>query len=112
MQSTKNISIDSAVLAQVQGYIATCNAMDIPVKKAILFGSQVTGTATKYSDIDLLIVSTKFNNNTLDNWKLLSPITAKFYQIEPHPYPMTQFNTGDPFINEIKKCGVEIAISE
>lgn len=110
MQKIKNRTIKKTVLNQVKQYIAACNDMNIPVQKAILFGSQVNGTASKDSDIDLLIVSNKFKSNTLDNWKLLSPITARFYQIEPHPYPTKNFKSGDPFINEIKKHGVAVAV--
>ncbi len=95
---------------QAKRYIAACNEMNIPVQKAILFGSQVRGTATKNSDIDLLLVSSKFKSNTLDNWKLLSPVTARFYQVEPHPYPMKNFKLGDPFVNEVKKYGFEIVL--
>jgi predicted nucleotidyltransferase len=110
MQSTTNTIINEAVLAEAKQYIAACNAQNIPVRKAILFGSQVRGTATNDSDIDLLIVSSSFSDNSLDNWKLLSPITARFYHVEPHPYPTKNFSTGDPFVNEIKKYGIEIAV--
>ena len=108
MQSTQNISVNSTVLSQAKQYIDACNAHGIWVTNAILFGSQVNGNTTPYSDIDLLIVSSSFNDNTLENWKLLSPITAKFYQIEPHPYPISHFTAGDPFVDEIKKNGIEI----
>jgi predicted nucleotidyltransferase len=110
MQKTKKAIIKKTILNQAKQYIAACNEMNIPVRKAILFGSQVNGKATKYSDIDLLIVSSRFKNNSLENWRLLSPVTARFYRVEPHPYPVKNFISGDPFIDEIKKYGVEITI--
>ncbi len=35
----------------------------------------------------------------------------KFWKdIEPHPYPTSKFKKGDPFIDEIKKTGIEIKV--
>lgn len=82
--------------------------MNLPIQKAYLFGSYSKGTAHADSDIDLLLVSDKFLNNTLDNWKMLSPVTAILYDVEPHPYPVKNFLKGDPFLEEILKTGIEI----
>jgi predicted nucleotidyltransferase len=87
-----------------------CLLSGIDVSRAILFGSLVSGAAGEDSDIDLLIVSKKFKNNTLENWKIISPISSLFYDVDPHPYPLDKFMKGDPFINEIKLKGIEITI--
>jgi len=87
-----------------------CRQFNVPISKAILFSSQATGTAHGDSDIDLLLVSAKFKNNTLENWKMLAPITARLYDVEPHPYPEKNFRRGDPFLAEILKTGIEIEI--
>ena len=100
----------AAAIKLARRYIAMCRQINLPVSKAILFGSQATGTAHGDSDIDLLLVSDKFKGNTLDNWKMLAPVTARLYDVEPHPYPEKNFVKGDPFIDEVKRTGIEIKI--
>jgi predicted nucleotidyltransferase len=44
----------------------------IPVEKVILFGSYAKGTAKKFSDIDIAVISNKFSRmNELERIKLL-----------------------------------------
>ena len=97
-------------IKQAKEYINLCRKMNLRITKAILFGSQATGTAHGDSDIDLLLVSDIFKANTLDNWKLLAPVTARLFNVEPHPYPEKNFLKGDPFIDEIKRTGIEIKL--
>ena len=106
---TKKISRTVAIKLAKQ-YIDKCRQINLPISQAILFGSQATGTAHGDSDIDLLLVSDKFKSNTLDNWKMLAPVTALFYDVEPHPYTPKNFFKGDPFIDEIKKTGIVIKV--
>jgi predicted nucleotidyltransferase len=91
-------------------YIELCNQSGIGISKAILFGSQTSGAANGDSDIDLLLVSNKFINNSLENWKLLAPVTARLYDVEPHPYPTAKYKKGDPFLDEVKRTGIEIKV--
>ena len=105
----KKISRPAAVNLAIL-YINKCRQKNIPISTAILFGSQATGTAHGDSDIDLLLVSNRFTQNTLENWKMLAPITAHLYEVEPHPYPEENFKRGDPFIDEIKRTGIEIKV--
>ena len=109
-QTQKKITRSTAVKL-AEEYVAMCIRMNLRISKAILFGSQSTGTAHGDSDIDLLLVSDKFRANTLENWKMLAPITAQLYNVEPHPYPEKNFLKGDPFIDEVKRTGIEIKIS-
>ncbi len=100
----------AAAIKQAKEYVDLCRKMNLRIKRAILFGSQSTGTAHDDSDIDLLLVSDIFKNNTLDNWKLLAPVTARLFNVEPHPYPEKKFLKGDPFIDEIRRTGIEIKL--
>jgi hypothetical protein len=36
--------------------------------------------------------------------------TAHLFDVEPHPYPVKNFEIGDPFIDEVKRAGIEIKI--
>ena len=92
-------------------FIDACAEKNILFSKVILFGSLVSGKNHKYSDIDVALVSKKFNEMPFRNWSLLTPVkikSKKFFSIEPHPYSEKYFNEGDPFIDEIKKTGIEI----
>lgn len=108
MQTNSKKITRAAAVNLAKRYIEQCEQRGLPIRKAVLFGSVVTNTAGKESDIDLLLVSDAFIADSLHNWKLLAPITAKYYDIEPHPYPTNNFLKGDPFLNEVLKHGIEI----
>ena len=99
-----------AAIEKIREYVKLCNERNIFFKKIILFGSIAQNTTDENSDIDVLFVSDQFSNNTLENWRALAPVTSKIYDIEPHPYPTENFIKGDPFIDEIKKAGIEIKV--
>ncbi len=108
MQSAKKKINRSSAIKVAKEYLRLCKEINVQIKKAILFGSATNGTANQYSDIDLLLVSDQFGSNAFDNWKLLAPVTAKLFSVEPHPYPLKNYLKGDPFLNEIIKSGIEI----
>jgi predicted nucleotidyltransferase len=95
-------------IEQAKSFLQKCKEQNINITKAILFGSVVNGNLTEDSDIDLLLVSDLFGTNRWDNAKILANINKNFSSIDAHPFPTEYFITGDPFINEIKKYGLEI----
>jgi len=94
----------------IHDYVRHCKERNIQIKKVILFGSYANGKADEYSDIDIVLVSDQFTDNSYFNWKMLVPVNVKFVDIEPHPFSSSYFRKGDPFIDEIKKTGIEIKI--
>ena len=62
----------------------------IPIDKLILFGSHATGKTHRWSDVDLVIVSTKFKrkrsfkraNKLYDYWNLRLPVDFLCYTPE------------------------------
>jgi len=97
----------------VKDFVFACNQQNIRFKKVILFGSVARNEAHKYSDIDVALVSEQFSGNPYSDWASLSPVKVKnikFIDIEPHPYSVKDFKNSDPFIEEIKRTGVEIKI--
>jgi uncharacterized protein len=108
MQTTTKKVTRTAAIRIAKKYIEWCNNNGLPIRKAILFGSIVKGNAEKNSDIDLLLVSDRFIADSFYNWKMLAPVTAKYFDIEPHPYPTKNFLKGDPFLSEVLKTGIEI----
>jgi predicted nucleotidyltransferase len=99
------------IIELLKKYIILLNAEGISVNKAFLFGSYSTNTANDSSDIDVLIVSDKYNDTDDEVvgkiWKLTRKINSK---IEPYLIGINKFRNDNisPFINMIKIHGIEI----
>jgi predicted nucleotidyltransferase len=79
--------VDKTIRTVVENYLKKLNEHGIRVRNGVIFGSQVTDKADSLSDIDLLVISPKFDNmqdrsdiNTL--WRLAARIDSR---IEPIP---------------------------
>lgn len=96
----------------VKEYLRELSANGIEISKAYLYGSQIKGTATEESDIDLLLVSPAFDN---DSDKFLSIIWLSKIRTENRIEPLTigekRFLTDDssPIIGVVRQEGIEIA---
>lgn len=100
-----------AAIKIIREFIQACAERDITFNKVVLFGSVAENRAHQYSDIDVALVSDKFSGNPFKDWSMLTPVKTSnrdFIDIEPHPFPTGYFKKGDPFIDEIKKTGIEI----
>ncbi len=98
----------STAVELIKQYVLLCNRRNIHFNKVILFGSVAAGTARPDSDVDVLLVSDQFTHDSIQNWRMLAPITAQLYNIEPHPYPTDAYLRKDPFVNEVDRTGIEI----
>lgn len=77
--------LEQSVLTSVKRYIEEVKKQGLIVEKAVVFGSQATGNAHEWSDIDLLIVSPHFDDmkdRDLINllWRLAARVDSR---IEP-----------------------------
>jgi predicted nucleotidyltransferase len=98
-------------IATIKDFIKACEARNITFKKVLLFGSIASNKAHEYSDIDVAFVSDTFTGMPFKDWSILTPVKTSnrnFTDIEPHPYTPKDFEEGDPFIDEIKRTGIEI----
>ncbi len=82
----------------------------INLKKVILYGSYAKNLQREDSDIDVAIVADEFIGFAYEDIKLINDILLKNINIQPKTYPTEYFNQGDPFIEEIKKTGIEIPV--
>ena len=104
----------SEVIELLKKYILLLNTEGISVYKAYLFGSYSTNTASEISDIDVLIVSDKFDETDDEAagriWRLTRNINTK---IEPFLIGKNKFNddSSSPLVNMIKSNGIEISIA-
>ena len=76
---------------------------------AYLFGSYAQGTAGKWSDIDIAIISSDFSDDMFeDRLKLMHLASAIDDRIEPKPFKKELFTADDPLVNEIQKHGIRL----
>jgi predicted nucleotidyltransferase len=81
------------------------------IESAYLFGSYAKGKSIEDSDIDLALIFTNLDDSKrFDIQVQLMLLAAKIdSRIEPHPISHEDFNSGNPFVAEIKKTGIELA---
>lgn len=81
------------------------------IESAYLFGSYAKGKSTDDSDIDLALIFTNFDDSLRFELQVqLMLLAAKIdSRIEPHPISLEDFNSGSPFVAEIKRTGIQIA---
>lgn len=82
---------------------------EFPLNTVYLFGSYANGTAKEYSDVDLAIVSDKFEGSRFfDKQKLNKYILRTSIDLEIHPFKTEDFTEDNPFVKEILQTGLRI----
>jgi predicted nucleotidyltransferase len=82
---------------------------EFPLKKVYLFGSYAKGNAKDYSDVDLAVVSDKFEGSRFfDKQKLNKYIMKTSIDLEVHPFRTEDFTEDNPFVKEILQTGLKI----
>ena len=101
-----------SVLDQVKLYVAKVKSAKISVEKVIVFGSHAKGTAHKWSDIDVCIVSPRFGRNGFNELVRLAKLKDDTtIDIEAHPMnPQNLTNKYDTLASEIRKYGIDVHI--
>jgi len=95
----------------VKNYVRRLKENNIPVQKALLFGSHAMGIPRKDSDIDIAIVSTSFKGDRFSDRRLIVPFRRGLdSRIEPMPFTPDDFEEGGILIDEIKKTGKAIPV--
>lgn len=82
---------------------------EFPLNTVYLFGSYANGTAKEYSDVDLAIVSDKFEGSRFfDKQKLNKYILRTSIDLEVHPFKTEDFTEDNPFVKEILQTGLRL----
>ncbi len=95
----------------VAKYVKKLKAQKIPFSAIYLFGSYAHGKPTKWSDIDVAVVSKEVGSNwqeaRMKLWKIGASVDTR---IEPHGFAPEDFKDyWNPMAHEIKKTGIKIA---
>lgn len=79
--------VNESVVKSVRKYLRTLQEQGISIKFGVIFGSQATGKTDEWSDIDLLVISSRFDNQqNRDDLNLLWRLAARTdNRIEPIP---------------------------
>jgi len=98
------VKIPDKILKIINNFIIEAEKDNIPIQQAILFGSYSKGYYNEWSDIDLAVVSDKFEGNTIyDALKLLDSKRRVSIDLELHPFRPEDFSDDNPFVNDIIK---------
>lgn len=97
-----------AALKVVKKFITFLKENKFNIQKAYIFGSYARGSFHEDSDIDLAIIMSNLPD-TFNMQVQLMKLRRKFdTRIEPHPFDETDFNSSNPFANEILRTGIQI----
>ena len=97
-----------AALAEVRQFLAELLALNVPLRKAILFGSYVRDEQHKWSDIDLALVADSFTGFGPEDIRPFARSLVKHVDIEPHTFSPAQFTDWNPFVREIMRTGIVV----
>lgn len=94
----------------VKRYAHALRAANYPFSALYLFGSHARGTAKKWSDIDVAVVSDKLKKKLDENrfklWNLRMDVDLR---IEPHGFTVRDFaDDANPMAYEIRKNGIRV----
>jgi len=105
--------VNPKVIDIVKRYLKILLEEGITISRAYIYGSQVRGTATEESDIDLMLISPLFDGNTDKFAPILWLSTRKAsYKIEPIAVGEKRFQTDEysPLIAIVRQEGIEITV--
>lgn len=97
--------VDESVAGTVRQYLDEPGKKDFDAQFAVLFGSQVSGGTDASSDIDLLVVSPRFDGiRTRQDIDLLRRVAARTdRRIEPIAVGLQQYEEDSRIIVEIAR---------
>lgn len=98
--------MDNAINNTIVNYIKLIREKYTDIETAYLFGSFATGKSNQDSDIDLALIFKNLDDSKRFDIQVQLMMMAS--EIEPHPISHDDFYSGNPFVIEIKKTGIEI----
>jgi predicted nucleotidyltransferase len=107
--------LDASIVAAVRNYLRMLQQHGVVVRFAVVFGSQVTGKTDACSDIDLLVVSPRFDTDYDHRlvgllWRLSARVDSR---IEPIPCGEHQWEEDDAsaIVESARRHGERVTVS-
>ena len=103
--------MDKSIDSKIAKYLDLIKEQFSDIERVYLFGSYAKGKSTDDSDIDVALIFTNLDDSKrFDIQVQLMMLAAQIdSRIEPHPISHDDFDSGNPFVVEIKKTGIEFA---
>jgi predicted nucleotidyltransferase len=96
------------VIASVERFLAAVRQR-LRIDAAYLYGSQATGSARPWSDIDVAIISPDFSDDLFQERIALMQWAAEVDdRIEPQPFTCERFGSNEPLASEISRSGIRL----
>ena len=93
----------------IDKYLSALRENNIPINKAILFGSYAHGKHHQWSDIDIALVSSIFEGDRfLDRKKIRKINLSVSSDLEVLPFHPRDFTAENPLVKEILDTGVTL----
>jgi predicted nucleotidyltransferase len=101
-------AIPPKVIESVKHFLAKIS-VEIPVKKAVLFGSYASGTFDENSDVDMAIFSDYFENSSRVEGTTYLLIQAQEFDLdlEPVAFTVREYEERLGIVEEILKTGID-----
>ena len=102
--------MDAKINRAIEYYLKLIRQKYEGIEKVYLFGSYAKGKSKKESDIDLALIFNDLDDSERFDIQVQSMLLASQIdsRIEPHPISLNDFVSGNPFVVEIQRTGVEI----
>lgn len=103
------VEIDSKIVNDIKKLIDELNYQDYNILEAYIFGSYANNKQNDWSDIDIALVSEKFEGSRFfDKEKIRDTYLKINWKLSPYPMTLKQFNE-DWFVkSEIINKGIKI----
>ncbi len=102
--------MDKKINNTIANYIKLIREKYSDIESAYLFGSFAKGKSNQESDIDLALIFSNLDDSKRFDIQIQLMLLASQIdsRIEPHPISHDDFYSGNQFVVEIQKTGVEI----
>lgn len=104
--------VEKKVVKSVQAYLVALQKSGLQVSFGVIFGSHATGNSDEWSDIDLLVVSPRFDENYQRSevnllWRTAARLDSR---IEPIPVGVRQYRENDSssILEIARRHGLEV----
>jgi len=102
--------MDKGINNAIADYLKLIRQNYSDLDKAILFGSYAKGKELQESDIDIALVFNDLDDSKRFDMQVQLMMLASQIdtRIEPHPISKNDLDSGNPFVVEIQRTGVEL----
>jgi predicted nucleotidyltransferase len=99
--------VNSEILKNVKSFL-TLIPKNLGLREAYLFGSYAKGLEKESSDVDVALVFESMDDFFKTQQEMRKLRRKIDLRIEPHPLKSEDFNSRDPFAEEIQETGILI----